>query len=191
MKDTKKGILHILIVIAAIALMAVVVLLNIVIGNLEIDILIKVVLLNLTDKQALAILLDHAVYIALRGREYQLRLLKFELADNPLIHVRIDIVHRVLTRNTLGYSLCYICCCKRFTPHLRHRVIPEKSLRLTTRHRQQQRGKNQYVSPRGNKWVAQGEGNKRATRVVSTQKEAIKIATKIAKNQGSERKGKR
>ena len=25
-------------------------------------------------------------------------------------------------------------------------------------------GKNQYVSPRGNKWVAQGEGNKRATR---------------------------
>ena len=24
-------------------------------------------------------------------------------------------------------------------------------------------GKNQYVSPRGNKWVAQGEGNKRAT----------------------------
>lgn len=47
-------------------------------------------------------------------------------------------------------------------------------------------GKNQYVSPRGNKWVAHGEGNKRATRVVSTQKEAIKIATKIAKNQGSE-----
>lgn len=47
-------------------------------------------------------------------------------------------------------------------------------------------GKNQYVSPRGNKWVAQGEGNKRATRVVSTQKEAIKIATKIAKNQHSE-----
>jgi hypothetical protein len=42
--------------------------------------------------------------------------------------------------------------------------------------------KNQYVSPRGNKWVAQGEGNKRATRVVSTQKEAIQIATKIAKN---------
>ena len=38
-------------------------------------------------------------------------------------------------------------------------------------------GKNQYVSPRG---------NKRATRVVSTQKEAIEIATKIAKNQGSE-----
>ena len=47
-------------------------------------------------------------------------------------------------------------------------------------------GKNQYVSPRGNKWVAQGEGNKRAIRVFSTQKEAIKIATKIAKNQGSE-----
>ena len=39
-------------------------------------------------------------------------------------------------------------------------------------------GKNQYVSPRGNKWVAQGEGNKRATRVVATQKEAIEMAQK-------------
>lgn len=40
-------------------------------------------------------------------------------------------------------------------------------------------GKNQYVSPRGNKWVAQGEGNKRATRVVSTQKAAIEMQLRL------------
>ena len=46
--------------------------------------------------------------------------------------------------------------------------------------------KNQYVAPRGDKWIAKGEGNKRATRVVDTQKEAISIARRIAKNQQSE-----
>lgn len=46
--------------------------------------------------------------------------------------------------------------------------------------------KNQYVAPRGNKWIAKGEGNKQATRVVDTQKEAISIARRIAKNQQSE-----
>ena len=47
-------------------------------------------------------------------------------------------------------------------------------------------GRNQYVAPRGDKWIAKGEGNKRATRVVDTQKEAISIARQIAKNQQSE-----
>ncbi|MBP3612276.1 MAG: DUF2188 domain-containing protein [Rikenellaceae bacterium] len=46
--------------------------------------------------------------------------------------------------------------------------------------------KNQYVAPRGDKWIAKGEGNKRATRVVETQKEAISIARQIAIKQHSE-----
>lgn len=46
--------------------------------------------------------------------------------------------------------------------------------------------KNQYVVKRGDNWAVIGENNTRATRIVSTQKEAIEIATIIAKNQQSE-----
>ena len=47
--------------------------------------------------------------------------------------------------------------------------------------------KNQHVThrPDGN-WQVKGAGNKKATFITSTQKEAIKIATTIAKNQKSE-----
>lgn len=47
-------------------------------------------------------------------------------------------------------------------------------------------GKNQYVAPRGDKWIAKGEGNQRATRVVGTQKEAISIAKQRAMKEHSE-----
>lgn len=47
-------------------------------------------------------------------------------------------------------------------------------------------GKNQYVAPRGDKWIAKGEGNQRATRVVGTQKEAISIAKQRAMKEQSE-----
>ena len=46
--------------------------------------------------------------------------------------------------------------------------------------------KNQHVVPRGNNWAVQGAGNEKATRTVSTQTEAIKIAKEIANNQKSE-----
>lgn len=48
-------------------------------------------------------------------------------------------------------------------------------------------GKNQHVThrPDGN-WQVKGAGNSKATIITSTQKEAIKIATEIAKNQKSE-----
>lgn len=46
--------------------------------------------------------------------------------------------------------------------------------------------KNQHVVPRGNNWAVQGAGNEKATRIVSTQTEAIKIAKEIAINQKSE-----
>lgn len=49
-------------------------------------------------------------------------------------------------------------------------------------------GKNQHVVPRANEWVVQGAGNSRATRIVSTQQEAIAIATQIARNQQSDTK---
>lgn len=47
-------------------------------------------------------------------------------------------------------------------------------------------GKNQYVVRRDNGWAVEGENNSRATTVVKTQKEAIKIAREIARNQSSE-----
>ena len=49
-------------------------------------------------------------------------------------------------------------------------------------------GKNQHVTPhpKGG-WQVKGEGNTRATVRTSTQKEAAKIARKIAINQQSER----
>lgn len=47
--------------------------------------------------------------------------------------------------------------------------------------------KNQHVTPHHNGgWQVKGANNKRATAVVNTQKEAIKIAIQIAKNQKSE-----
>jgi len=55
--------------------------------------------------------------------------------------------------------------------------------------------KNQWVTIHPKGWAIKGEGNKRATKVTKTQKEAINIAKKIAENQKSElyiqnRKGK-
>jgi uncharacterized protein YdaT len=48
------------------------------------------------------------------------------------------------------------------------------------------KGKNQWVVRHPDGWAVKGEGNSRATKVTDTQKEAIKTATDIAKNQGSE-----
>ncbi|TDD74871.1 DUF2188 domain-containing protein [Flavobacterium caseinilyticum] len=48
------------------------------------------------------------------------------------------------------------------------------------------KGKNQHVVPKGDDWAVRGAGNEKATKIVSTQKEAIKIARDIAINQGSE-----
>lgn len=47
-------------------------------------------------------------------------------------------------------------------------------------------GKNQHVVPHSEGWAVKGEGNSRATKITSTQKEAIDYARPIAKNQESE-----
>lgn len=47
-------------------------------------------------------------------------------------------------------------------------------------------GKNQFVVRHGEQWAVKGANNKRATAITSTQNEAIKIATGIARNQQSE-----
>lgn len=47
-------------------------------------------------------------------------------------------------------------------------------------------GKNQWVSPRGDKWGVHGEGNTRDTRLFDTQREAADFARGIAINQRSE-----
>lgn len=47
-------------------------------------------------------------------------------------------------------------------------------------------GKNQHVTPKGNKWQVIGAGNIKATKLFDTQKEAIDYAKGIAKNQHSE-----
>jgi hypothetical protein len=46
--------------------------------------------------------------------------------------------------------------------------------------------KNQWVTIHPKGWAIKGEGNKRATKVTKTQKEAIDVAKKIAENQKSE-----
>ncbi|MFZ5972545.1 MAG: DUF2188 domain-containing protein [Bacteroidota bacterium] len=48
------------------------------------------------------------------------------------------------------------------------------------------KGKSQHVVPHDGEWAVKRGGSERATTVVPTQKEAIKIATEIAKNQGAE-----
>ena len=47
-------------------------------------------------------------------------------------------------------------------------------------------GKNQWVSPRGDKWAVHGEGNNRDTALYNTQAEATARAKEIAINQRSE-----
>lgn len=47
-------------------------------------------------------------------------------------------------------------------------------------------GKNQHVVPQGNQWAVKGEGNKRNTKILDTQKAAILYAKVIAQNQQSE-----
>ncbi len=47
-------------------------------------------------------------------------------------------------------------------------------------------GKDQFVVRHGNDWAVKGANNSKATRVVTTQREAINIATQIARNQQSE-----
>lgn len=46
--------------------------------------------------------------------------------------------------------------------------------------------KNQWVSPRGERWGVHGEGNSRDTKQFDTQREAINYARDIAIKQGSE-----
>jgi len=46
--------------------------------------------------------------------------------------------------------------------------------------------KNQHVVPHNEGWAVKGAGNEKATKVTSTQKEAINVARSIAKNQKSE-----
>lgn len=50
------------------------------------------------------------------------------------------------------------------------------------------RGKNQHVVKHKDGWAVKGEGNSKATKVTSTQKQAIKAAEGIAKNQQSDTK---
>ncbi len=50
------------------------------------------------------------------------------------------------------------------------------------------RGKNQHVVKHPEGWAVKGAGNSKATKVTSTQKEAIAIAEQIARNQKSDTK---
>lgn len=47
-------------------------------------------------------------------------------------------------------------------------------------------GKNQWVSPRDDKWAVHGEGNQKDTKLFDTQKDAAAYARDIAINQKSE-----
>lgn len=47
---------------------------------------------------------------------------------------------------------------------------------------------NQHVVPHKDGWAVKGAGNEKATKVTSTQKEAINIAQNIARNQNSDTK---
>lgn len=50
------------------------------------------------------------------------------------------------------------------------------------------RGKNQHVVRHPDGWAVKGAGNSKATKVTSTQKEAIAVAEEIARNQKSDTK---
>jgi adenine/guanine phosphoribosyltransferase-like PRPP-binding protein len=47
-------------------------------------------------------------------------------------------------------------------------------------------GKNQHVVPRNGQWAVLGAGNSKVTRVCATQREAVSLARKIARKQGTD-----
>ena len=47
-------------------------------------------------------------------------------------------------------------------------------------------GKDQHVTPHGDKWQVKGAGNSKATKLFDTQKAAESYARQVAKNQHSE-----
>lgn len=47
-------------------------------------------------------------------------------------------------------------------------------------------GKNQWVSPRDDKWGVHGEGNQRDTKIFDNKSDAVSYAREIAKRQRSE-----
>lgn len=50
------------------------------------------------------------------------------------------------------------------------------------------KGKDQHVVKHPKGWAVKGSGNEKATKVTKTQKEAVKIAEDIARNQKSDTK---
>ena len=50
------------------------------------------------------------------------------------------------------------------------------------------KGKNQHVVKHSDGWAVKGAGNSKATKVTHTQKEAQKVAERIARNQASDTK---
>ena len=50
------------------------------------------------------------------------------------------------------------------------------------------KGKNQHVVKHPDGWAVRGAGNSKVTKVTDTQKEAIKVAERIARNQNSDTK---
>ncbi len=50
------------------------------------------------------------------------------------------------------------------------------------------KGKDQHVVRHAKGWAVQGAGNKKPTKIVPTQEEAIKVAQNIARNQKSDTK---
>jgi len=50
------------------------------------------------------------------------------------------------------------------------------------------RGKNQHIVKHSKGWAVKGAGNSKATKITKTQKQAIEVATSIAKNQESDTK---
>jgi hypothetical protein len=47
-------------------------------------------------------------------------------------------------------------------------------------------GKNQHVVPRAGQWAVVGAGNSRASSIQPTQQRAIRVATRIARNEKSD-----
>jgi uncharacterized protein YdaT len=52
--------------------------------------------------------------------------------------------------------------------------------------RSEDMSKNQHVVPTNGQWAVRGAGNRKATRVFDTQREAISAAREIARRQGSD-----
>ena len=128
-----------------VALVGVVIIGDLGVGESRVDPAVDVVLLELADQQRLPVLLDHAVDILLRRGEQHPGFLQLELLADPAVHVPGQESHAVVARHSGGNHRLHIALPELLAPDPRQQNILDQIARqLLTRRQQKEPDKEGY-----------------------------------------------